>query len=140
MNSFTLVGVGTLAGNPEVIAKGDISYVRFCLLGTDHVEYDAKAGRAGRVFTSVCFMAFDEIADRIARNSRKGDQLIVEARVSPRFWIDNQGESHCESAFIVTGFRFGAKRNPESPATATAEPPPINPCRHATEEILAMSA
>ena len=33
MNSFELTAIGNLAKNPELIAKGDISYTRFCLIG-----------------------------------------------------------------------------------------------------------
>jgi len=33
MNSFTLTAVGNLARNPELVAKNDSSYTRFCLVG-----------------------------------------------------------------------------------------------------------
>jgi len=33
MNSFTLTAVGNLAKNPELTAKGEIMYTRFCLVG-----------------------------------------------------------------------------------------------------------
>ena len=29
MNSFTFIGIGNLARNPEVTARGDVAYVRF---------------------------------------------------------------------------------------------------------------
>jgi len=34
MNSFTLTAVGNLARNPELVAKNDSSYTRFCLVAT----------------------------------------------------------------------------------------------------------
>jgi len=110
MNSFTLVGIGNLARNPEFVAKGDIAFIRFCLIGTDHAEPDEEVQHARDVITSAWFIAFDKIADDIATNARKGDQLIVTARVRPWYWSDKQGDRHCENEFIVTGFRYGAKR------------------------------
>ena len=67
-----------------VTAKGDVAYVRFCLIGEDHVESDEEVGHPREVVNSVWFLAFDEIADRIATHARKGDQLIVTARVRSR--------------------------------------------------------
>lgn len=65
---------------------------------------------ATEVATAVWFMAFEKIADDIAMNARKGDQLIVTARVRLWYWSVKQGEKHGESEFIVTGFRYGAKK------------------------------
>ena len=36
MNSFTLRAVGTLARNPELVAKENSTFVRFCLIGNNH--------------------------------------------------------------------------------------------------------
>jgi single-stranded DNA-binding protein len=135
MNSFILRAVGNLARSPEVTAKGDVAYVRFCLVGTDHAEPDEEVDRSRDVATSLWFMAFDEIADKIVRGSHKGDQLIVEARVRPRIWVDKQGEKHCENVFIVTGFRFGAKRGPGAVAASALEPTPRNPAQPDTEAL-----
>jgi single-stranded DNA-binding protein len=44
----------------------------------------------------------------ISRNARKGDQLIVEARVRANTWTDKQGEKQYDHTFVVQGFRFGA--------------------------------
>lgn len=81
MNSFTFVGIGTLARNPEFAAKGEVAYVRFCLVGADYAEPDEQVGHAREVVNSVWFLAFDEIADQISTHARKGDQLIVTARI-----------------------------------------------------------
>jgi len=140
MNSFTLIGIGNLARNPEVTAKGNVAYVRFCLVGNDRAESDEQVDHPHEVVTSAWFMAFDEIADNIARNARKGDQLIVTARVRPYIHIDKQGEKRCENVLIVTGFRYRAKkRGPGSSAPSVIEPPPTDPCQP-TAETLAMSA
>ena len=127
MNSFTFVGIGNLARNPEFAAKGDVAYVRFCLAGADHAEPDEQVGHAREVFNSVWFLAFDEIADRIATHARKGDQLIVTARIRSCAWTDKEGESRCASDFIVTDFRFGTKGGPGSAASSLREPRPQSP-------------
>ena len=94
MNSFTLTAVGNLARDPELAAKNDTSYTRFCLVG--------------EIVTSLWFVAFGPLGEAIARNARKGDQLIVEARVRANNWTDKQGEKQYDHSFIVDGFRFGA--------------------------------
>jgi single-strand DNA-binding protein len=107
MNSFTLTAVGNLARNPEHVAKGDMAYTRFCLVGNDYVGKDEE-GAAREVVTSLWFVAFGHFGETIARHSRKGDQLIVEARVRADIWTDKQGEKQYDHAFVVQGFRWGA--------------------------------
>ena len=107
MNSFTLTAVGNLARNPELVTKGDKSHTRFCLVGNDYAGKDEE-GAAREVTTSLWFVAFGPLGETIARNSRKGDQLIVDARVRSSNWTDDQGEKQYDHSFIVQGFRFGA--------------------------------
>lgn len=139
MNSFTFIGIGTLARNPEVTAKGDVAYVRFCLVGTDHAEPDEEVDHAREIANSVWFLAFDEIADCIAIHARKGDQLIVTARIRSCAWTDKQGEKRCCTVFIVTGLRFGAKGGPGSAANSLCGPRPQNPIASAGEVATAMT-
>jgi len=107
MNSFTLTAVGNLARNPELVAKNDSSYARFCLVGNDYAGKDDE-GAAREVVTSLWFVAFGAMGERLARNARKGDQLFIEARVRASNWTDKQGEKQYDHSFIVEGFRFGA--------------------------------
>ena len=107
MNSFTLTAVGNLARNPELVAKNGSSYTRFCLVGNDYAGKDEE-GAAREVVTSLWFVAFGAMGEALARNARKGDQLIVEARVRASNWTDKQGEKQYDHSFIVDGFRFGA--------------------------------
>ena len=107
MNSFTLTAVGNLAKNPELVAKGDTTYTRFCLIGNDYAGKD-EDGAAREVTTSLWFVAFGALGEAIARNARKGDQLIIDARVRASNWTDQQGEQQYDYSFIVEGFRFGA--------------------------------
>jgi single-strand DNA-binding protein len=107
MNSFTLTAVGNLARNPELVAKSDTLYTRFCLIGNDYAGRDDE-GAAREVVTSLWFVAFGGLGEAIAKNARKGDQLIVEARIRSNDWTDKQGEKQYDYSFVVTGFRFGA--------------------------------
>ena len=107
MNSFTLTAVGHLARNPDLVAKGDSTYTRFCLVGNDYAGKDEE-GAAREVVTSLWFVAFGPMGETISRNARKGDQLIVEARVRANTWTDKQGEKQYDHTFVVQGFRFGA--------------------------------
>jgi single-strand DNA-binding protein len=107
MNSFTVTAIGNLAKNPELIAKGDTAYTRFCLIGNDYAGKD-EDGEAREVVTSLWFVAFDALGEAIARNARKGDQLILDARIRSNNWTDQQGERQYDYSFVVDGFRFGA--------------------------------
>ena len=107
MNSFTLTAVGNLARNPEFVAKNDISYTRFCLVGNDYAGKD-EGGTAREITTSIWFVAFGAMGEALARNGRKGDQLVVQARVRANNWTDKQGEKQYDHSFVVDGFRFGA--------------------------------
>ena len=60
MNCFTLHAVGNLARNPEVIAKGDISFTRFCLIGNDYAGKDDE-GEAREITTSLWFVLCNQI-------------------------------------------------------------------------------
>jgi len=107
MNSFTLTAVGNLARNPELVAKSDTLYTRFCLVGNDYAGKDEE-GAAREVITSLWLVAFGSLGEAIAKNARKGDQLIVTARIRANNWTDKQGEKQYDHSFIVQGFRFGA--------------------------------
>jgi single-strand DNA-binding protein len=107
MNSFKLTAIGNLARNPELVAKSDTLYTRFCLVGNDYAGKDEE-GAAREVVTSLWFVAFGGLGEAVAKNARKGDQLIVEARVRANNWTDKQGEKQYDHSFIVEGFRFGA--------------------------------
>jgi single-strand DNA-binding protein len=107
MNSFNLTAVGNLARNPEFAAKNDTSYTRFCLVGNDYAGKD-EGGTAREITTSLWFVAFGALGEALARNARKGDQLIVEAHVRANNWTDKQGDKQYDHSFVADGFRFGA--------------------------------
>jgi single-strand DNA-binding protein len=107
MNSFCLTAVGNLAKNPELTTKGDITYTRFCLVGNDYAGKDEQ-GNAREAVTSIWFVAFENLGETIAKNVRKGDQLILQAHVRSSNWTDKEGEIRYDHSFVVESFRFGA--------------------------------
>ena len=107
MNSFKVTAIGNLAKNPELVAKDETIYSRFCLIGNDYAGRDEE-GTAREVVTSLWFVAFGALGEAIAKNARKGDQLIIDARIRANNWIDPQGEKQYDYSFVVQNFRFGA--------------------------------
>ena len=75
MNSFTLTAIGNVARTPELIEKNGSTFTRFCLVGNDYAGKDDE-GATREVVTSLWFVAFGVLGEAIARNARKGDQLI----------------------------------------------------------------
>lgn len=125
MNSFTLIAIGNLARDPELAVKGETTYARLCLIGNDYAGRD-EDGEGRELTTSIWFVAFGALGEAIGRNARKGDQLILEARVRADNWTDKQGERRYDYSYIVQGFRFGAPgkaRREESATTAEASQP-----------------
>ena len=107
MNSFRLTAVGNLARDPELAAHNDKSYARLCLVGNDYAGKDEE-GATREAVTTVWFTAFGALGEVLARTARKGDQLILEARVRSNNWTDKQGEKQYDYSFVIEGFRFGA--------------------------------
>ena len=107
MNSFTVTAVGNLAKDPEVGAKGDTTYTKFCLVGNDYAGKD-EYGNAREAVTTLWFVAFESLGEVIAKNVRKGDQLILQAHIRSSNWTDKEGEKQYDHSFIVQTFRFGA--------------------------------
>jgi single-strand DNA-binding protein len=107
MNSFNVIAVGNLAKNPELTVKGDTTYTRFCLVGNDYAGKD-EHGNPREVVTSLWFVAFESLGEAIAKNARKGDQLVLQAQIRSNNWTDKEGEKQYDYSFVVQNFRFGA--------------------------------
>jgi single-stranded DNA-binding protein len=107
MNSFTLTAIGNVARTPELIEKNGSTFTHFCLVGNDYAGKDDE-GATREVVTSLWFVAFGVLGEAIARNARKGDQLIIDARIRSNNWTDKQGEKQYDHSFIVQSFKFGA--------------------------------
>jgi single-strand DNA-binding protein len=107
MNSFTVTAVGNLAKDPELAAKGDTTYARICLVGNDYAGKDDD-GNVRETVTSLWFVAFESMGEAIAKNARKGDQLILQAQIRANNWTDKEGEKQYDYSYVVQNFRFGA--------------------------------
>jgi single-strand DNA-binding protein len=107
MNSFTVTAVGNLAKNPELAVKGDTTYTRFCLVGNDYAGKDEQ-GNSREAVTTLWFVAFESLGETIAKNARKGDQIILEAYIRSNNWTDKDGEKQYDHSYVVQNFRFGA--------------------------------
>jgi single-strand DNA-binding protein len=107
MNSFTITAVGNLAEDPELLTKGETAYTQICLIGNDYAGKDEQ-GHAREAVTSLYFVAFDSLGESIAKHSRKGDQLIVQAQIRSNNWIDRDGKKHYDYSNVIQNFRFGA--------------------------------
>jgi len=107
MHSFSLRAVGHLANTPEIAAKGDVTYARLHLIGNDYAGKDEE-GATREIVTGVWFVAFGMLAEALVRTCRKGDQLILEARIRADNWTDADGEKQYDYSYVVDGFRFGA--------------------------------
>ena len=107
MNSFRISAVGNLARNPELVAKGDVTYTRLCLVANDYAGKDEE-GETREIVTSLWFVAFGALGESLARYCRKGDQLMVDAHVRASNWTDANGERQYDHSFIIDGFKFGA--------------------------------
>jgi single-strand DNA-binding protein len=107
MNSFTVTAVGNLAKNPELAVKGDTTYTRICLVGNDYAGKD-EHGNVREAVTSLWFVAFESLGEAIAKNARKGDQLILQAQIRSNNWTDREGEKQYDYSFVIQNFRFGA--------------------------------
>jgi len=123
LNSFTLQAVGTLARNPELVAKENTTFVRFCLVGDNHNIDENGVERP--VASTVWFHAFDEAASSLIKHARKGDQLIVEALVCGATVVLDW-HSMQQVQFVVTAFAFGAKGRNGGNASPTQAASPDN--------------
>ena len=107
MNSFIVTAVGNLAKDPELAVKGETAYTRFCLIGNDYAGKDDD-GNVRETVTSLWFVAFESLGEVIAKNARRGDQLILQAQIRSNNWTDKEGERQYDHSFVVQNFRFGA--------------------------------
>ena len=112
MSSFAFRAIGYLARNPEMVNTEKGTFCRFCLTSEDYTEEDEE-GRYTVIVQSIWFVATHLVGAAIADSARKSDQVFVEGKIRRRHWTANGSE---DTTFVVTGFRFGARK--ESPAVS----------------------
>jgi single-stranded DNA-binding protein len=105
MNSFTVTAIGNVATDLQVEGEGKNRRVKIPLIGNDYAGSDAQ-GEPREIATTVYFTAFGSLADTLTKNVRKGDQLMMTARMQANNYTSN-GEKVYSYNFVVEGFRFG---------------------------------
>jgi len=115
MNSFQVHAVGELEADPDLNTEWDIR-TDFCLIAAD----PQNAGKSHDAVTRMWFVAYDRLARQIAK-ARKGDKLIVDARVkSWSIWTVEE-PSFRFNEFHVTRFRIVRRKPLPSQASASAD-------------------
>ena len=100
--AFQLTAVGRVAKQPEVQTKGDNTYCHLTLIGNDY----AGPGKEP-VATTLFLVAFGKTADVLAKNARKGDQLIVSGHIRNNNYRNGE-ETKYGLSYIVDDFTWGA--------------------------------
>jgi hypothetical protein len=123
MHSFSFRAIGYLASPPDIVCvTPDKCFTRLCLISNDFVVEDPECRSC---ITSTWFVAVDIVGHEISFEARKGDQLIVEGVVLREHWtrqnkkVDANQRVKQEFIFLVTGYRFGVKR--QLPGVAATE-------------------
>lgn len=111
MFSFHLTAVGRLSADPTTGPKGD---VHFALIGEDYAGKGAEV-----VTTTVYFVAFGILGETLARQSKKGDQLILDAQMRANNYTKD-GKTVYAHTFVVQGFRFGSPGRAKREALAAS--------------------
>jgi single-stranded DNA-binding protein len=137
MSSFAVRAIGTLARNPEILVAAEGTYCRFCLTSDDYTE-DDEQGQFTVTVQSIWFVATHMIGAAIADGARKGDQLFVEGKIRRHHWTARGGGD--DHTFVVTGFRFGAKRGDRGSPMTSRTDPPHPPSTDAAEAVLEAAA
>ena len=97
---------GRLADAPQR-GDGENAPAKFRLIRNEHAGTDS-AGNAKERTVGIPFTAFGAKGRTIAQHARKGDQLIVTARVENNRFTDGQGIERFDYNFVVEDFDFGA--------------------------------
>jgi len=105
MNSFTVTAIGNVATDLALEGEGKNRRVKIPLIGNDYAGTDDQ-GNSRQIATTVYFTAFGSMADTLAKHVRKGDQLILSARMQANNYTSN-GEKVYSYNFVVEGFHFG---------------------------------
>ncbi|HET9641857.1 MAG TPA: single-stranded DNA-binding protein [Burkholderiaceae bacterium] len=105
MNHFHFEG--RLAKAPAVSGSSDRAYCKFTLIRNEYAGKDDESGQTFEREVAIQFTAFRRKAEAIAKHCRKGDQLLVTARVENNNY-EKDGQPHYGLSFLVEDFSFGA--------------------------------
>jgi single-strand DNA-binding protein len=129
---------GNLTRDPEVKALPNGNKICEFSLATNRVYKDAQGNKQEEVqFHNI--VIFGKQAETSGQYLKKGQQVLIEGRVSTRSWEDKtSGEKKYRTEIIAESVQFGKRLDGESRATATSstggdeitqdvEPAGINP-------------
>lgn len=104
VNMFHFTGRATKA--PALTGTGDRAYAKLTLIANEYAG-KGEGGEAKERKVAIPFTAFRGKAEALAKNVKKGDQLIVTARIENNNY-EKGGEDHYDYNFIIEDFYFGA--------------------------------
>lgn len=104
--SNTLVFVGRLSAAPSLKNSGKKAVAKLVLIRNEYAGTDNEGETKERT-VSAQFTAFGGMAETLAKNAMKGDQLIVTARVQNNNY-EKDGEKVYGFDFVIEGFEYGA--------------------------------
>ena len=79
---------GRVAAAPVLSNHGDSKVTKFTLISNEYTGRDEGSGEAKERQVRIRFTAFGSRGEAIAKNVLKGDQLIVEAKLSNNDFTD----------------------------------------------------
>jgi single-strand DNA-binding protein len=102
MSTNSLHFNGHLASDPVLNGKGDHARCKVLLIANEYAGKDKEARKVAILFT-----AFRGKAEAIGAHMKKGDQLIVRARIENNNYT-HDGVDRYDYNFIIEDFDFGA--------------------------------
>lgn len=105
MNHFHFTG--RVAKAVTLSGQGDRAVAKFTLIRNQYAGKD-DGGDAIEKTVAIQFTAFRKMAEAIAKNFFKGDQMIVVARIENDNYTDKDKVERYGFSFVVEDFDFGA--------------------------------
>lgn len=102
-NSFHFAG--RLASTPILNQGGKV--LKFSLLRNEPGKRDENGNYETKTI-NIQFTAFGWVAEQITKNSRKGDQLFIDAHIENNNYVDANQNQIYGFSFIVDKFEYGA--------------------------------
>ncbi|MGF6766152.1 single-strand DNA-binding protein [Paraburkholderia sp. GAS33] len=99
---------GRVASAPVLSTHGETKVTKFTLIRNEYAGRDEDSGDSRERVVNIQFTAFGARGEAIAKNVMKGDQLIVEARLSNNNFTDGDDIERYGFNFVVSDFEFGA--------------------------------
>lgn len=132
MNLNKAIIVGNITKDPELkkLPNSDNSVCSFSI-ATNRVWYDKNSKEKHEQVEFHNIVAFGNMADNIAKFTRKGHQLLVEGRLATRSW-EKDGKKNYRTEIVVESFQFGAK--PKDGKTTQPETKPMQKETGPTDE------